>query len=143
MIVADIFEEIIYPSLKEYVESNSIYSPTITKKMPQNSDVFPIVPVRLPSFKNVPNDLDYIDKQYPFSINIEIYAIDKDDISKRTICNEVTRWVENFFETKYHVTIRVELDAPNVDMNVHRNIVRILGTLDTKYGVNKPVIYPR
>ena len=48
----------------------------------------------------------------------------------------------NYFKTNYHVTIKTELDAINADSNVHRNIVRISGKLDTKYGLDNLVIYP-
>lgn len=143
MIVDEIFEDIIYPNLKTYLQEHSIYSPFVTKKMPQNSKDFPIVPMRLLPFKNLYNNLSYGEETYPFSISIEVYAIDTEDASKRTICNEITKWIEKFFKDNYHITVRIELDAPNVDSNVHRNIIKVLGTLDTKYGMDKLVIIPR
>ena len=143
MIVDEIFENIIYPNLKEYLEEHSNYSPYVTKRLPQNSKDFPIVPVKLLPFSNIYNNLSYGEETYPFSISIEVYAIDTEDASKRTICNEVTKWIDTYFKEKYHITIRIELDAPNVDSNVHRNIITVLGTLDTKNGIDKPIIIPR
>ena len=143
MIVEDVFENIIFPKLKQYVETNSIYNPLVTKKKPQESKKFPIIPVKLLPVKNTYNNLNYGEETYTFSIDINIYAIDNGSISKRTICNEVTNKVIDFFKTNYHVTIRTELDVLNVDSNVQRNKVRISGKLDTKYGLDKLVIYPR
>ena len=120
MIVENIFENKIYPKLKEYVEKTSIYNPLITKKMTQESKVFPIVPIKLLPVENKYNNLSYGEETFTFGIDIGIYSTDKtiDDkkISKRTICNEGNRNI--------------------------KNNVRIIGKLDTKYGLDKLVIYP-
>ena len=146
MIVENIFENKIFPELKKYVEEKSIYKPTVTKAMPQQSKVFPIVPVKILPVTNKYNNLSYGEETYTFGIEINVYSqdktIDSKKISKRTICNEVTEQVVDYFKTNYHVTIKTELDALNTDSNVHRNIVRISGKLDTKYGLNNLVIYP-
>lgn len=142
MIVENIFENKIFPELKQYVEEKSIYNPTVTKAMPQQSKVFPIVPVKLLPVTNKYNNLSYGEETYTFGIKVEIYAIANGKTSKRTICNEVTEQVVNYFKTNYHVTIKTELDVINADSNVHRNIVNITGKLDTKYGLDNLVIYP-
>lgn len=146
MILENIFESKIYPELKKYVEEKSIYSPAVTKAMPQQSKVFPIVPVKILPVTNKYNNLSYGEETYTFGIEINVYSQDKTvankKISKRTICNEVTEQVVDYFKTNYHVTIKTELDAINADSNVHRNIVRISGKLDTKYGLDNLVIYP-
>lgn len=142
MIVENIFEDRIFPELKQYVEGKSIYNPTVTKAMPQQSKVFPIVPVKLLPVTNKYNNLSYGEETYTFGIKVEIYAIASGKTSKRTICNEVTEQVVNYFKTNYHVTIKTELDVINADSNVHRNIVNITGKLDTKYGLDNLVIYP-
>lgn len=146
MIVENVFTDTIFPELKEYVETNSIYNPVVTKKKPQESKVFPIVPVNLLPITNKYNNLIYGEETFTFGINIEIYAIDTTinslKVSKRTICDEVTSKVVEYFK-KYHVTITTNMDAINTDSNVHRNVVTINGILDTKYGLDNLVIYPR
>lgn len=147
MIVENLFENVIFPNMKMYVESNSIYNPQVTKAMPQKSKEFPIVPTKLLPVTNKYNNLNYGEKTYNFGIEINIYAEEKtinfQKVSKRTICNEVTKHIVDYFETNFRVTIKTELDALNVDANVHRNIVRITGVLDTKYGLDKLVVYPK
>ncbi|MBS7020362.1 MAG: hypothetical protein KH135_00610 [Firmicutes bacterium] len=146
MIVENLFEDTIFPNLKEYVETNSIYSPLLTKAMPQESKKFPIVPVRLLPVTNKYNNLSYGEQTYTFAIDINVYAQDKTvgskRISRRTICNEVSNKIVDYFANNFHVTIRTELDVPNVVSNVHRNNIKITGKLDTKYGLDKLVIYP-
>lgn len=142
MIVENIFENKIFPELKKYVEEKSIYKPTVTKAMPQQSKVFPIVPVKLLPVTNKYNNLSYGEETYTFGIEINVYSMASGKTSKRTICNEVTEQVVDYFKNNYHVTIKTELDAINTDSNVHRNIVKITGKLDTKYGLDNLVIYP-
>lgn len=142
MIVENVFEEIIYPQMKQYVETNSIYSPLVTHRKSEQSKKFPIVPVKLLPVTNYYNNQSYGEQTYTFGIEINIYAIDIGDVSKRTVCNEVTDKIAKFFEDNYHVTIRIRPDVPNVDDNVQRNNIRISGILDTKYGMDKLVIYP-
>ena len=146
MIVENTFENIIYPKLKEYVEDKSIYKPLVTKKMTQESKVFPIVPVKLLPVENQYNNLSYGEETYTFGIDIGVYSTDKiiDDkkVSKRTICNEITGVIVDYLKSNYHVTIKTELDVANIDTDVHRNNIRITGKLDTKYGLDKLVIYP-
>lgn len=142
MIVENIFENKIFPELKKYVEEKSIYKPTVTKAMPQQSKVFPIVPVKLLPVTNKYNNLSYGEETYTFGIEINVYSMTSGKTSKRTVCNEVTEQVVDYFKNNYHVTIKTELDALNADSNVHRNIIKITGTLDTKYGLDNLVIYP-
>ena len=144
--VDEIFKETIFPELKRYVETNSIYSPKVTKKQVLDSKTFPIVPVTLLPIENTYNNLTYGEQTYTFGIDINVYAQDKvlgtDKLSKKTVCDEVTKHVVDYFK-KYHVTTRVEYDKLNIDENVHRNNVKITGKLDTKYGEDNLVIYPR
>ena len=146
MIVENIFNNHIYINLKEYVENNSIYNPKVTKKQPQESKVFPIVPVKLLPIENKYNNLSYGEETYSFGIEINIYSQDKYTnnlkISKKTVCDEVTNKVIEYFKNNYKVSIKVEYDMPNIDSDIHRNYVRITGKLDTKYGNDKLVIYP-
>lgn len=142
MIVENIFEDKIFPELKKYVEEKSIYKPTVTKAMPQQSKVFPIVPVKLLPVTNKYNNLSYGEETYTFGIEINVYSMTSGKASKRTVCNEVTKHVVHYFKNNYHVTIKTELDAINADSNVHRNIIKITGKLDTKYGLDNLVIYP-
>lgn len=143
MIVKEIFDTIFYPKIKEFVKKESKYTPEVTKVMPEESKVFPIVTVKLLPIENQFNNLSYGEMTYTFGIDINVYAINKGKTSKRSICDEITEKVVEFFRTNYHVTIKIEYDLINIDEIVHRNNIRISGKLDTKYGLDKLVIYPR
>lgn len=146
MIVEDLYYEKIYPEMKQYVETNSIYSPIVTKKYTTQSKQFPIVPSKLLPVTNQYNNLSYGEETYTFGIDVNVYSTDKTingkKISGETICKEVTDKVVEYFKTNYYVTIKVELAVINVDSSVHRNNIKITGKLDTKYGLDNLVIYP-
>lgn len=145
MIVENIFETMIYPSMKNYIEENSIYTPNITDIMPKENNMFPIVIAKLLSVTNEYNNLSYSEETYKFTIEIYIYSqdINKEDsqISKKTICSEITNHIVDYFKNNYRTTIQIELGANNDDLNIYRNNVKITGKLDTRYK-DKLTIYP-
>ena len=158
MIVEDVFNNTIYPNLKEYIEQNNTYSATVVKGDVQDSKVFPIIPIQLLSVINRYNNLNYGEETYSFGIEINIYATDKTveetvtnngetstvykKISKKTICENIANTIVEYIKTNYHFTVKVIHNAPEVDDNVYRNIIRLTGVLDTKYGDGNLVIYP-
>ena len=146
-LVQNVFNTKIYPELKDYIESNSLYDPLVTKSKPTVSKRFPIIPVKLLTYNNKYNNLSYGEETYRFGIEIDINCQDKqiDDkqVSKRTICEELTELTIQYFKNNYRVRIRVNPNAINTDERVQRSIIRIMGIIDTKYGLDRLVIYPR
>lgn len=146
-IVQNVFNEKIYPELKEYIENNSLYAPLVTKSKPTVSKRFPIIPVKLLTYNNKYNNLSYGEETYRFGIEVDINCQDKqiDDkqVSRRTICEELIELTMKYFKNNYRVRIRVNPNAINTDERVHRAIIRITGIIDTKYGLDRLVVYPR
>lgn len=146
-IVQKVFNETIYPNLKEYVETNSIYQPLVTESKPNVSNKFPIIPIKLLPNTNTYNNLSYSDETFNIGIEIDINTQDKTvsnkKISKRTICEELTSWIVKFFKTNLKMTVYIEPNAVSTDSTIHRAIIRVTGKLDTKYGLDKLVIYPK
>lgn len=143
MIVKEFYKKTFLPNLKREVEANSKYNPLITENRTQESKKFPIAVVELLATKNKFNNLSYGEETHDLGICINVYAIDNGTTSKATICDEVTMKIVEHIRANYKVTVDYKLNAPNVDSNVYRNIITIKGTLDTKYGLDKLVIYPR
>lgn len=147
MVVEEVFEDIIYPNLKEYVENNNAYSAKVTKAYPETSKVFPIIPIKLLPITNQYNNFSYGEETYSFGIEIEVFATDVTDvettkkISKKTVCDDLVEIIVNYIKENYRFTVKVTHDVPNSDTNVYRNLIRLSGTLDTKY-TDKLVIYP-
>ena len=158
MLVEEVFENNIYPSLKEYVEANNSYGAKVTKAYPQDCKVFPIIPVSLLPITNKYNNLSYGEETYSFGIEIEVFAIDTTmeeevvennttttitkKVSKKTVCDDLVEIIVNYIKETYHFTVKVTHDLPNENSNIYRNLIRLSGTLDTKYGSDNLVIYP-
>lgn len=146
-LVQEIFNKKIYPELKEYVEFNSIYEPIVVKNKPSVSKIFPIVPIKLLPSQNIYGNLSYTQEKFSFGIEIDINAQDKTvsdtKVSKRMICEEITSWIIKYFKENYRVTTYIEPNATITDDTVHRALIRISGVIDTRYGIDKLVIYPR
>lgn len=147
MLTQEIFENELYPDLKEYLEANSIYSPTLVKRYTGESKVFPLVTMLLYRTSRNYTNLTYGEKTYDFRMEIDIYSKDLikngNKVSKRIVGNEITKHIVDFFETYYTVSIRVNYDTVNMDGEVYRNNVRVSGVLDTKYGEENLVTYPQ
>lgn len=146
MRVNDLYKEKIYPELKNYIETNSIYSPMVTKVYTEQSKVFPIVTVQLVRERQIFNTLTWGEKTYPFRIDINVYSNDKTvnntKVSKIVITDEIAGLVEDYFNTNYKISISRIDDMENIDGNIRRNFIRVEGILDTKWGEEGLTIYP-
>lgn len=146
-LVQQIFNNKIYPELKQYVETKSIYEPIVVKNKPSVSKIFPIVPIKLLPSQSTYGNLSYTQERFSFGIEIDINAqdktVDETKISKRIICEEITSWIIKYFKENYRVTTYIEPNATITDDTVHRALIRISGVIDTRYGIDKIVVYPR
>lgn len=146
MIAKKWFKEKIFPELKEYVETNSIYSPLVTKVYTEQSKVFPIVTVHLVTERQKFGNLTYGERTYPFRININVYSndksIDNNKVSKIVITDELSDLIETYFNDSCKVSLSREDDVANIDSSIRRNIIIVEGILDTKLGEDNLIIYP-
>lgn len=146
MRVKELYNDKIFPELKSYVETNSIYSPVVTKIYTEQSKVFPIVTVQLVRERQIFNTLTYGEKTYPFRIDINVYSNDKTinntKVSKLVINDEIAGLIEDYFNSNYKVSISRQYDLANIDGSIRRDYVRIEGILDTKWGEDGLTIYP-
>lgn len=146
MIVKKLFNEKIFPELKEYVETNSIYSPLVTKVYTEQSKVFPIVTVQLVRERQKFNTLTWGERTYPFRININVYSNDKSinntKVSKIAITDEISSLVEDYFNESCKISLSREDDIANIDGTIRRNIIIVEGIVDTKLGEDNVIIYP-
>lgn len=132
LIVENLFETKIFPELKQYVEENSIYDPSVVEE--ENGEAILVLP-KLSSVVNQYNDLSYSSEIYTFKI--EIRVIVKETVgSKKTIGNEVTEVVIDYFKKNYRLTIQTELDVSNDSS--YQNAIKVMGNLDTNCLVISP-----
>lgn len=146
-LVQEVFNKKIYPELKRYIEENSKYEPLVVKNKPSISKKFPIIPVKLLPSQSTYGNLSYTQERFNFGIEIDVNAqdrtVDNEIISKRVICEEITSLIIKYFKENYRVTIYIDSNATITDETIHRALIRVSGVIDTRYGVDKLVIYPR
>lgn len=146
MIAKKVFKEKFFPELKEYVETNSIYSPLVTKVSTEQSKVFPIVTARLVTERQKFGNLTYGEKRYSFRIYIDVYSNDKSinntKVSKITITDEISDLIETYFNETCKVSLSRDDDIANIDGTIRRNLIRVEGIIDTKLGEDNLIIYP-
>ena len=146
MVAKKLFNEKIFPELKEYVETNSIYSPLVTKVYTEQSKVFPIVAVQMPNERQKFGNLSYGERRYPFRIYINVYSNDKSinntKVSKITITDEISDLIETYFNESCKVSLSRDDDIANIDGTIRRNLIRVEGIVDTKLGEDNLIIYP-
>ncbi|MCI9233833.1 MAG: hypothetical protein HFH08_04455 [Bacilli bacterium] len=122
MIVADLFEQTIFPNLKKYVELNS--NALVSKK---KEDSYPLVVVKLLPIKNQYSSLNYEEEVYIFGIDIKIFS--DEDITL------ITNKVIEYFRINFRLTLRLELD---VSESIYQNNIRITGKINAKSNI----VYP-
>ena len=133
--------ETIFEELKTYLQDNSLYNPYVYKKEPNNK-LFPVVVVKELFNESNYTTLKYTDEIYYIDLEINIYAIQNNNVSNMTICNELTYLIEKFFKENYKVKVRISKDVPNLDTLVYRNLVNINFKVETK-NKDKLIISPK
>lgn len=131
----------IFNELKTYLEINSLYSPFVYKREP-NDKKFPVVIMKELYDNSIYTTLKYTDEIYYLDFEINIFAMQKGNLSNMTIANEITNKIEQFFKDNYKVRVRARRDVDNIDPTVFRNIVTVRLKVETKYK-DKLIISPR
>lgn len=136
MILNELFENTIYPDMKEYVLRKSLYNPNL-----DDCDTYPYIKAKILNISNKYNSLSYDEEIFEFTINVDIFSKDTETESKNVICDEITKHIIDYYKSNYRVTIKVTFDLEN-EQKAYKNNIQIMGKLDTKYGLNNLVIYP-
>ena len=131
----------IFKDLKEYILANSKYSPYVFQNEPEDK-LFPLVVMKQRETSGDYTTLKYTDYIYPMNFNINVYAIQRSNVSNITICNELCDLIEIFFRDTYHMKVKTDRNVENIDMNVHRAFIKVSCQIDTKFK-DKLIIYPR
>ncbi len=126
--------------LEAYLQENSKYSPYVKKRKP-NAKLFPLVLVEELSDYSVYTTLKYTDEIYYIDLRIEVFAMQKGNVSNMTIAHELTNLIEQFFRDNYKANVRTSRNVANIDPNVYRNITSVSFKVETKYK-DKLIISP-
>lgn len=125
-----------YQYSKEYIQSNSKYSPAVLKTTPQEINQFPLVVI--PECKLILKDetLKHKEKEYRLIFDIELYATDKSvgskKVARQSIIAELEKLIYEVFEEHYLMRVAEPKPTPNIDRNVDRLYMRAEATINEK-----------
>lgn len=125
-----------YQYSKEYIQSNSKYSPAVLKTIPQEINQFPLVVI--PECKLILKDetLKHKEKEYRLIFDIELYATDKSvgskKVARQSIIAELEKLIYDVFEEHYLMKVAEPKPTPNIDRNVDRLYMRAEATINEK-----------
>lgn len=125
-----------YQYSKEYIQSNSKYSPAVLKTTPQEINQFPLVVI--PECKLILKDetLKHKEKEYRLIFDIELYATDKSvgskKVARQSIIAELEKLIYEVFEEHYLMRVAEPKSTPNIDRNVDRLYMRAEATINEK-----------
>ncbi|MGN1301590.1 MAG: hypothetical protein ACI4U9_03600 [Clostridia bacterium] len=133
----EVYDEI-FDYAENHIKNNSKYSPHILKIAPEETKVFPLVVIKEVDNILEEEDLTKGDQKFKIEYEIEIYAIDKGNISKQIIIQELKKLINEVFDNYFGMYRRACITIPNVDRNVEKLYMRFNAIIDE----NK-VIYRR
>lgn len=115
---------------KQYIITNSMYSPYVLPLNPENSKIFPLVVIEQIDDPMIRETLDKKEKKYQITIEINIFAIDNTTTDKTIIAEELTYLVDEVFEDTLGMRRTENAPIPNIDDLVYRKHLRYKGIYD-------------
>ena len=128
MAMPDVYDQI-YQYAKKYIKDNSKYSPKVLKDTPPDK-TFPLIIVREIRDDLYDENLDKTDQRFNIGYEIEIYTMNKGQVAKQEIANEVIKLVNDVFDVHYGLRRTFNRQIPNVDTDVYRHDMRYEGKID-------------
>lgn len=116
----------IYDEYKEFIETNSIYSPRVAKSYTNKSSYFPIVTCMLSNNTDTENcTIDKLEYYEAFYFTIDIYTKDKTQganikVASQVINDELSKLTIKFFGEKLNMYKTLNKPTPNMDTSIMR-----------------------
>ena len=128
MAIPDVYDEI-FKYAKTYITENSQYAPTILKDTPPDKK-FPLIIIKQIRDDLYSENLDKTDQRFYLGYEIEIYAMNKENIAKQVITKELVKLTNDVFDEHYGMNRKFNKEAPNVDTDVFRWNMRFEARID-------------
>ena len=134
----EIFDEI-YQSLENEleIELSNPYEAIILPYFPSYEfDELPVIILSQIDYRLTNETLNKKEKQHEIVLEAQIFAIDKSNVNKRVIANQLGDLVETIIQDNYGLRLENSSVIPNVDENIYRIVLRFRGYV---YDDNKTI----
>lgn len=125
----------LYLEYKTYIESNSQYSPKVVKNYNYEKSQFPIIDFSYDDSVNTDDatigGIEYYDREY---FIITIYTIDKGNVSRNVIADELKQLTHKFMGRYKGMTRTTCKPIPNMDTQVLRTLMKYECYVGNVYG---------
>lgn len=128
MAMPNVYDEI-FEYAQTYIKENSKYSPTILKDTPPNQK-FPLVVIKQIRDDLDNENLDKTDQKFNLAYEINIYSINKGNIVRQVISNELKQLVNDVFDEHYGMRRVSNKEALNADVDVFRWYMQYRAKID-------------
>lgn len=104
------------------------------KSSPQTFNTFPLIIITETENNLISNSesLKYNEGKYNLVYEIDIYAKDIEQTSKKEILDELKKLVNDVFDIHYKFTRKTCKNAPNADIDIGRIFMRYTAVIDNK-----------
>lgn len=125
----EVYDEI-FEYAEKHIKEKSIYFPKVLKIAPEETKVFPLVVIKESDNILEDENLTKGDQKFKLEYEIEIFTIDKGNIPKQVIIQELKRLVNEVFDDHYGMNRRACVPTPNADRNVDKLYMRYNAVID-------------
>ena len=131
MAMPDVYDQI-FQYAKKYIKEKSKYSPKILKDTPPDKILSSnqLIIIREIRDDLYDENLEKTDQRFNIGYEIEIYTINKEQVAKQEIANELVNLINDVFDIHYGLRRTFNKQIPNSDADVYRHDMRYEGKID-------------
>lgn len=133
----DDFYDEIFSAFKEYIVSNSEYSPRVIKFATQQSTYFPLITCFLSDDKDNVRTQGRVDSSNKYYFTIDIYTQDSGKIASYIINQELRKLTNKFFGELLGLVKTQDKPTPNLDTNVLRRTIYYQCDIDSRGNITR------
>ena len=126
----EVFDEI-YQAIVEKIELDNIYNASVLSYIASYQfNEFPVIVLNQLNYRLSSEALNKNEKKHSFTIEAQVFAIDKGAVDSRTIANYLSNLVEDVIQNDFGLKLDMSDVIPNVTESVYRVVQRFSGIID-------------
>jgi hypothetical protein len=126
----EVFDEI-QASIEDELDISNPYDAIVLSYVPSYEfDELPVIVLSQIDYRLVGETLNKNEKRHELVIEVQIFSIDEEGKTKRTIGNSLADMVEDVIQNTYGLNLEMSNVLPNLDENIYRIVLRFRGIID-------------